>query len=137
MARVANEELQLSLEGLRRAHVLGVLAHCCGNVTHAAAILGIHRQSLQRLLRRWGTRGDRVETVSAGTLADVEDWHIAATLARSGGNITHAARRLGLRRQSLQRMLKKIAVPLAATRAERSADHAIFARPSDLAIIRR
>lgn len=39
------------------------------------------------------------------TLAEVVAAHISRTLAECGGNISQAARELGIRRQSLQRKL--------------------------------
>jgi two-component system, response regulator RegA len=41
------------------------------------------------------------------TLARVEWEHLMRALAECGGSVSEAARRLGIRRQSLQRMLKK------------------------------
>jgi two-component system response regulator RegA len=43
----------------------------------------------------------------APSLALVEWEHIARTLADCGGNVTHAAKRLGIDRRSLQRKLKR------------------------------
>lgn len=50
------------------------------------------------------------ETLNSGkvqTLAEKEREYIEYILNKSNGNITHAAKMLGLQRQSLQRMLKK------------------------------
>ncbi len=46
------------------------------------------------------------------TLADAVDAHIARVLADCGGNVSEAARRLGLYRSSLQRRLSKRGVKL-------------------------
>lgn len=42
-----------TLEELERAHVERVLAETGGNLTHAAAILGVDRRTLQRKRSRW------------------------------------------------------------------------------------
>lgn len=42
------------------------------------------------------------------TLREAQEKHIREVLARAGGNISEAARRLGIHRRSLQRMLDKI-----------------------------
>jgi ActR/RegA family two-component response regulator len=41
-----------SLERLQWEYIHAVLGSCAGNVSEAARQLGIHRQSLQRMLRR-------------------------------------------------------------------------------------
>jgi ActR/RegA family two-component response regulator len=41
-----------SLERLQWEYIHAVLSSCAGNVSEAARQLGIHRQSLQRMLRR-------------------------------------------------------------------------------------
>jgi two-component system, response regulator RegA len=41
-----------SLDRVEWEHIQRVLHSCHGNVTHAASLLGIHRRSLQRKLRR-------------------------------------------------------------------------------------
>jgi two-component system response regulator RegA len=41
-----------SLERVEWEHIQRVLHSCAGNVTQAARLLGIHRRSLQRKLRR-------------------------------------------------------------------------------------
>jgi ActR/RegA family two-component response regulator len=41
-----------SLERLQWEYIHAVLSWCAGNVSEAARQLGIHRQSLQRMLRR-------------------------------------------------------------------------------------
>jgi two-component system response regulator RegA len=43
----------LSLARLEREYIESVLARCEGNVSQAARILGLHRQSLQRKLRKF------------------------------------------------------------------------------------
>ena len=50
-------------------------------------------------------------TTTTPSLARVEWEHINRVLADSGGNISEAARRLGLHRRSLQRKLEKYPVP--------------------------
>jgi len=42
----------LSLEDVEWEHISRALSDCAGNVSHAAKVLGIHRQSLQRKLRQ-------------------------------------------------------------------------------------
>jgi DNA-binding NtrC family response regulator/tetratricopeptide (TPR) repeat protein len=63
-------------EEAMRQHLLGVLAQCAGNISHAAARLGIARNTLYARLGKYGVRGDRPssrrpgqpETVQASTL---------------------------------------------------------------------
>ena len=52
---------------------------------------------------------DRSAAASAPSLAQAEWDHIHRVLADCGGNISEAARRLGIHRRSLQRKLKKLA----------------------------
>jgi ActR/RegA family two-component response regulator len=49
---------------------------------------------------RYGTR--------IATLYEAEWMHIMATMAECGGNVSRAARALGLARQSLQRKLRRL-----------------------------
>ncbi len=53
MVDVPNE-LRVSLDEVRRRHVLVVLEACHGNRSEAAKILGVDRKTLYRRLRRWG-----------------------------------------------------------------------------------
>jgi two-component system response regulator RegA len=41
-----------SLEQIERAHILGVLEACGGNITEAARRLGLYRRTLQRKLQK-------------------------------------------------------------------------------------
>lgn len=54
------------------------------------------------------------------TLAEVVAAHVSRTLEECGGNISQAARELGIRRQSLQRKLRKLARTAGALPAPRS-----------------
>ena len=68
--------------------------------------------SPQQLLRRI----EQSETTRLGhgqvlTLDEVEWEHIARVMADCGGNVSHAARALGLHRQSLQRKLRQLRPP--------------------------
>ena len=47
---------EVALTGFERQHVASVLATHEGNVTHAARALGVHRTTLQRLMRKYGLR---------------------------------------------------------------------------------
>ena len=47
---------QVAVTGFERQHVASVLATHEGNVTHAARALGVHRTTLQRLMRKYGLR---------------------------------------------------------------------------------
>ncbi|MEQ1572224.1 MAG: response regulator, partial [Myxococcota bacterium] len=51
---------------------------------------------------------DALEPLPAETLDQVERTHILSVLHASGGNISEAARRLGLHRRTLQRKLQKL-----------------------------
>lgn len=42
-----------SLAGAEREYIESVVARCNGNITRAAGLLGLHRQSLQRKLRKY------------------------------------------------------------------------------------
>lgn len=44
----------MTLEEVKRQHVIATLAACGGNVSESARRLGIERSSLQRMLRKWG-----------------------------------------------------------------------------------
>jgi two-component system response regulator RegA len=55
--------------------------------------------------------GDGPEPVAVPSLARVEWEHIQRVLHDSGGNVSQAARLLGLHRRSLQRKLSKFPVP--------------------------
>jgi len=50
------DEAYPSLARLEREHIETVLVQCGGNVSEAARRLGIHRQSLQRKLRKYPPR---------------------------------------------------------------------------------
>jgi ActR/RegA family two-component response regulator len=59
-----------------------------------------------------GQRPADAEPETGGaSLARNEREYIEYVMAQCGGNISHAARLLGLRRQSLQRKLKKFTTP--------------------------
>ncbi len=45
-----------SLDDIEWEHIARVLEDCDGNISHAAAALGIHRQSLQRKIKRHAPR---------------------------------------------------------------------------------
>ncbi|MDD0853531.1 response regulator [Halobacteriovorax sp. GB3] len=49
----ALEETDMSLYRKEREHIEYVLKQCEGNITKAAKMLGLHRQSLQRKLRKY------------------------------------------------------------------------------------
>lgn len=49
----APDNAELSLARVEREYIESVLARCEGNVSKAARILGLHRQSLQRKLRKF------------------------------------------------------------------------------------
>ena len=53
--------------------------------------------------------GDATEGYQAPTLARTEWEHIQRVLSDTGGNISEAARRLGIHRRSLQRKLQRFA----------------------------
>lgn len=47
-------EIRVTLDEIRRRHVIKVLEACGGNRSEAAKILGVDRKTLYRRLRRWG-----------------------------------------------------------------------------------
>jgi two-component system response regulator RegA len=61
--------------------------------------------------RRAGAVAEAEENADAPTLARAEWEHIHRVMADCGGNISEAARRLGIHRRSLQRKLRKRAPP--------------------------
>ena len=58
---------------------------------------------------RRGDPGEATEGYQAPTLARTEWEHIQRVLSDTGGNISEAARRLGIHRRSLQRKLQRFA----------------------------
>jgi DNA-binding NtrC family response regulator len=111
-----------TLEEHQWAYIFRVLARTRGNKSVAAAMLGLHRRSLQRLLRRKGTeraakktgprerresRGAPPETLVTGdgtivlqslTFPEIERAILAWALRRHQGSGRRAARSLGLAR---------------------------------------
>jgi len=47
-------EVRVTLDEVRRRHVVKILEACNGNRSEAAKILGVDRKTLYRRLRRWG-----------------------------------------------------------------------------------
>jgi two-component system response regulator HydG len=47
-------EVRVTLDEVRRRHVVKILEACGGNRSEAAKILGVDRKTLYRRLRRWG-----------------------------------------------------------------------------------
>jgi len=47
-------DIRVTLDEIRRRHVVHVLDACGGNRSEAAKILGVDRKTLYRRLRRWG-----------------------------------------------------------------------------------
>ena len=47
-------EVRVTLDEVRRRHVVRILEACAGNRSEAAKILGVDRKTLYRRLRRWG-----------------------------------------------------------------------------------
>jgi transcriptional regulator of acetoin/glycerol metabolism len=48
------DDVRITLDEIRRRHVVHVLDACGGNRSEAAKILGVDRKTLYRRLRRWG-----------------------------------------------------------------------------------
>jgi DNA-binding protein Fis len=111
-----------TLEEHQWAYIYRVLARTHGNKSEAAAMLGLHRRSLQRLLRRKGTAnkvGGRERAKSSGaatpkslvtgdgtivleslTFSEIERAILAWALRRHQGSGRQAARSLGLARST-------------------------------------
>lgn len=45
----------LTLAEMERSYIENVIARCNWNITEAARVLDVHRNTLHRLLRRWRT----------------------------------------------------------------------------------
>jgi transcriptional regulator of acetoin/glycerol metabolism len=54
MAVEVPTEVRVTLDEVRRRHVVKILEACGGNRSEAAKILGVDRKTLYRRLRRWG-----------------------------------------------------------------------------------
>jgi two-component system response regulator RegA len=63
--------------------------------------------SLTEIMRRLEHEGDPLDAIETPTLERAQWEHVQRVLADCDGNITHAARRLGVERSTLQRWLRK------------------------------
>lgn len=77
-------------------------ANCIPKPANAEDILAAFRRASDEALETEAVEHD------TPSLAQAEWEHIHRVLAESGGNISQAARRLGIHRRSLQRKLKKL-----------------------------
>ena len=121
-----------TLEEHQWAYIYRVLARTRGNKSEAAALLGLHRRSLQRLLRRKGAAkkaGRRERTESRGaaapkplvtadgtivlgslTFPEIERAILAWALRRHQGSGRQAARSLGLARSTFADKVNRYAL---------------------------
>jgi DNA-binding NtrC family response regulator len=113
-------EMWPTLEQHQWSYINRVLTRTNGNKSEAAAMLGLHRRSLQRLLRRNGGRagsnktgrsarkpaapqvvtGDGTIILEALTFSEIERAILAWALQRHDGSGRQAARSLGLARST-------------------------------------
>lgn len=115
------------LQAVRALHELDattriVMLTAYGSIATAveAMKLGAHNYltkpaDLDQILAAFGAGNDAIEQTvahaSLPSLARVEWEHIQRTLTKYGGNVTQAAKALGLHRRSLQRKLEKYPAP--------------------------
>jgi DNA-binding NtrC family response regulator len=110
------------------AYINRVLARTHGNKSEAAAMLGLHRRSLQRLLRRnksgatrrrGETRAQDVQTIVTGdgtiileslTFSEIERAILAWALRKHEGSGRQAARSLGLARSTFADKVNRYAL---------------------------
>jgi transcriptional regulator of acetoin/glycerol metabolism len=106
-----------------RGEVVNALRETGGNVRNAAELLTIHRQQLQRLIRRY--RIDRTnlggwtpiseparaasvaDDATVGSRTELSRAQVVAALAESGGNVSVAARACNVHRRKFQRLLRR------------------------------
>ena len=108
------------IKQLKRDQPDGVIVLCSGYLSVAAAVAGVHagadvvvfkpitfREILHRIDKHDQDEAPPLDDTP--TLARAEWEHIMRVLADCNGNVSMAARRLGIYRSSLQRRLKKFA----------------------------
>lgn len=90
---------------------------CSGYLSVASAVAAVHAGAdfvvfkpitLREILQQIGVSIDLPDLEDTPTLARAEEEHIRRVLADCNGNISMAARRLGIYRSSLQRRLRKL-----------------------------
>ena len=65
-----HNELPQSLADVEREHILGTLARCRGNRTHAAKVLKISVRSLRMKLQNYALRG--IDVTEPGQIGEIE-----------------------------------------------------------------
>lgn len=107
------------VRALKRDHANVLVALCSGYLSVSAAVSGVRAGAdvvvfkpvtFKEILRRLDEHDDETpEVEEPPTLARAEWEHITRILADCNGNVSHAAKRLGIYRSSLQRKLRKLA----------------------------
>lgn len=106
------------IKQLRRSHPGSSVVLCSGYLSIEAAVAGVRAGAdlvvfkpvtFKEILRRLEEPDEPPELDDTPTLARAEWEHIMRVLADCNGNISMAARRLGIYRSSLQRRLRKFA----------------------------
>lgn len=106
------------IQRLRRMRPDSAIVLCSGYLSVEAAVAGVRLGAdlavfkpitFREILRRLDEPADEVPVEDTPTLARAEWEHIMRVLADCNGNISMAARRLGIYRSSLQRRLRKFA----------------------------
>lgn len=106
------------IKHLRRSHGSSSIVLCSGYLSVEAAVAGVRAGAdlvvfkpvtFKEILRRLEEPDEPPELDDTPTLARAEWEHIMRVLADCNGNISMAARRLGIYRSSLQRRLRKFA----------------------------
>lgn len=103
---------------LKRDHPERIVVLCSGYLSVAAAVAGVRTGAdlvvfkpvtFREILHKLQNPEEPPDLDDTPTLARAEWEHIMRVLADSNGNISMAARRLGIYRSSLQRRLRKFA----------------------------
>jgi two-component system, response regulator RegA len=108
------------IEALRRESPATRIVMTSGHPSFASAVEAMRRGahhfvpkpcSVDRVLAAAATRTWADDVPANASLAQTERAHIDRVIASCGGNISEAARRLGMHRRSLQRKLRKHVPP--------------------------
>jgi len=121
--------LKTEKEKNQRQRVIEELTRAQGNITKAAKELGVHRQQLQKLVKKYGLYRSQFTPKPPETgepeyhLMSFENAkrafearYIKAVLEAAGGNVAEAARVSGIFRQNLHEKIKRFKIDVQAIR---------------------